>query len=125
MQFGPALFAFVEPTQGQAQRLEGRAAFPAEEGHSSCDVQGVGCRTVPLHLTRYTLHVTPYTLHSGAEAPLSSDLVVASSNELDQADAMPERVCEHRDLAPTVGFDRAFESRAGIARSVDGAFDVV
>src|SRR6185503_10017963 len=60
-----------------------------------------------------------------ARAPrfLGGDLVVAAADELDQADAVTERIGEHGDLAPVVALDRAFQPRAGVARAIHRAVD--
>src|SRR5687768_17164273 len=50
----------------------------------------------------------------------SRNLVVAAADELEQADAVAERIGKHCDLAPAVGTYVAFEPGAGVAGLVDG-----
>ena len=52
------------------------------------------------------------------------DFVVAAIQELDETDAVAERVGHGRDLSPIVGPDIAFERGAGLQRAVDGFADV-
>src|SRR3990172_11587656 len=53
------------------------------------------------------------------------DLVVAVALELQQAEAMPERIGEQCHPAPGVLADRTLARRAGAVGALDGGVDVV
>src|SRR5690606_8783598 len=53
------------------------------------------------------------------------DLVVAATDEFDQADAVAEGIGQHGDLAPVVGLHLGLEARAGVARPVERSFDLI